>query len=77
MFKELYGAICTKLSRILHILRNLKHVVTSQYLVTIHYAILHSHLNYGLDIFSDKFARRQVNPVYSEEGRKNHHLFCA
>uniref|UniRef100_A0A1B6G101 Uncharacterized protein n=1 Tax=Cuerna arida TaxID=1464854 RepID=A0A1B6G101_9HEMI len=40
--------VCTKLSRVLHLLRRLKYTINPQFLVMVYHALMHSHINYGL-----------------------------
>lgn len=43
--------VCTKLSRTLHLFRKLKPMLTKQYLLTVYFALFHSHLSYGLEVW--------------------------
>lgn len=40
--------VCSKLSRVIYLLRRLKSVLTDKYLITVYYALFHSHISYGL-----------------------------
>lgn len=45
------NSICTKLSRVIYLLRRLKPMLTEHYLVTVYHGLFHSHVTYGLLIW--------------------------
>lgn len=40
--------VCVKLSRVLFLLRRLKKIITTKYLLTVYYSLFHSHISYGI-----------------------------
>ncbi|KAG8269471.1 hypothetical protein J6590_108287 [Homalodisca vitripennis] len=45
------NSVCIRLSRALHLLRRLKPMLTNKYLLTVYFAMFHSHISYGLHIW--------------------------
>lgn len=54
------SGICTRLSRVIFLLRKLRHVITDKYLITAYHSLFHSHLSYGVLLWGHSAACKRV-----------------
>lgn len=59
-WQEHTSHVCDKLSRVIYLLRKLKHVITDQYILMVYYSLFHSHISYGLILWGHSAGSKKI-----------------